>query len=121
MRTRTWLGIGVSLALVATVYAHLPACGCTLRGLLSGRLSGELDRIADSQKVFFKHHSRYARTTAELGYPLDTLFRVDFLTPTDSGVTLRGTSVRMPELSCVLQVSRRKWFREEPTCTYEDP
>jgi len=118
VRTRTWIGLALLLAIVAVVYTRATACGCSLRQVLSWRLSQELDHVAVSQKTFYKQHGRYARTIAEIRYPLDPAFSMQFGAVRDL-VQLTATSARVPGLRCVLELTPRQWLRGKPQCTYQ--
>lgn len=119
MRARVWLGNAVFLSVLLFILAASVGCGCaTLVTVLRVRLSEKLCQVGGSQQAFFAHHGRYARTLAELRYPADSSFEVKFDTSLDSAVQLRGSSVEMPGLSCVLEVTPGKRFLE-PKCSYQ--
>ena len=118
MKGKPTLGVLAALVLLAgagAYYASLCAC-VTLRDLGYEVLRGEMHRIVSAQQAFLKEHRRYARTLVELDHAAALSVQLQIVALSDSLITIHGTYLPLPAVTCSLQVGSRTNTMETLSC-----
>lgn len=96
--------ISAVLLLGAPIYSALCAC-IPLIKLAQSTLRRKIQGVLDAEQQYLLRHGRFAPTLGDLGHPGGSAVSLSVDATSDSSITIRGTPVTMPELTCILEVT----------------
>jgi hypothetical protein len=111
-------GVAVLLAGLVLLVFSRPCCTSGIEAR-QYRVGLELKRVAAAQQKFHKEHHHYAASAAELRFQPHDSDVVLQIAANDSAVEIRGRSVHLPEVACMMQATPGMWFTGRVACTPE--